>query len=129
MASGVPNCLPGFEPENIQRLLNTFFTTIDRQFPDKIIVWSEWDHEHLDKAAGYLTNSLGYTRGKDFLEAYGYKVVQNRDEIPSTRELILDEEPQEDYLPPVMEQPLRRNVVTKKYCPDCGKRLDEKDFL
>ena len=125
MANGVPHYLPGFEPENIQRLLNTFFVTIDRQFPDKIIVWSEWDHEHLDKAAGYLTNSLGYTRGKDFLEAYGYKVVQSRSEIPFTREMMpIEEEQQEEYYPPIMDQPVRRNTMPKKYCPDCGTPMD-----
>lgn len=125
MTNGVPHYLPGFEPENIQRLLNTFFDAVDNQFPDKIIVWSEWDHEHLDKAAGYLTNNLGYTRGKEFLEAYGYKVVQYRDEIPSTREMMpIEEDDEEEYYAPVYERPVRSPAVPKKYCSECGTPMD-----
>ena len=81
MSSGIPNFLPGMEPENIQTLLKSFFGELDEYFSDNIIVWSEWNHERWDKAAGYLCKTLGYTRGKDFLEAYGYQVVQDRSQI------------------------------------------------
>lgn len=85
MTNGVPNYLPGLEPENIKKLLNTFFSEIDKSFPDKTIVWSEWNHEKLDKPAGYLCKYLGYSRGTDFLNAYGYSVVMERDNRSTER--------------------------------------------
>ena len=84
MAESIPNYLPGMEPENVQNLLNEFFREIDAQFPDKIIIWPEWNHNRWDKAAGYLCKTLGYDRGKDFLEAYGYEVVQSRADVPTS---------------------------------------------
>ena len=74
--TSVPNYLPGFEPENIQNLLKSFFAEVDKNFPDKRIIWAEWNHERMDKAAGYLCKYLGYSRGKEFLETYGYTVIQ-----------------------------------------------------
>lgn len=74
--SSAPKYLPGMEPDNIQNLLGTFFAEVDNMFPDKKILWQDWNHARWDKAAGYLCKNLGYTRGKDFLEAYGYTVIQ-----------------------------------------------------
>lgn len=86
MTNGVPNYLPGLEPENIKKLLSTFFSEIDKSFPDKTIVWSEWNHEKLDKPAGYLCKYLGYSRGTDFLNAYGYSVVMERERTVVSKE-------------------------------------------
>ncbi len=71
-----PKYLPGMEPDNIQHLIGSFFSEIDSTFPDKKIYWNEWNHARWDKAAGYLCNYLGYSRGKDFLEAYGYSIME-----------------------------------------------------
>lgn len=86
MANGVPNYLPGFEPDDVKKLLRSFFGEIDRCFPDKKIVWSEWNHEKLDKPAGYLCKYLGYSRGTDFLNAYGYSVVMEREQEDAPKE-------------------------------------------
>ena len=104
MANGVPNYLPGFEPENIKQLLDKFCNELDRRFPDKIIVWSEWDHDRLDKAAGYLVKNLGYSKGAEFLEAYGYTVVQSREEIQTNES-------------PTIE-------VKRSFCPNCGAEIE-----
>lgn len=71
-----PKYLPGMEPDNLQHLIGSFFSEIDSAFPDKKIYWNEWNHARWDKAAGYLCNYLGYSRGKDFLEAYGYSIME-----------------------------------------------------
>ena len=124
MASGVPNYLPGFEPENIKPLLITLLNDLDAYFPDKIIVWSEWNHEKWDKAAGFLCKNLGYSRGTEFLEAYGYSIVQNRDEITNS-----------SYIEPVKEPPqakrtysesnsANRRQAKRAFCPNCGEELE-----
>lgn len=125
MSDGIPNYLPGMEPENIQNLLNSFFGEIDELFTDKIIVWSEWNHDRWDKAAGYLCKTLGYSRGKDFLEAYGYKIVQERDLYIGSKksgELI---ENSEDESFPVPDQPSpgKKNSTTIKK-PSTGKKTN-----
>ena len=82
MSNATPTYLPGFEPENIKRLLDTFLDDVNKTFPDGVIVWSEWKHEKWDKAAGFLCQNLGYAKGLDFLEAYGYSIVQTRAQAP-----------------------------------------------
>ena len=105
MDDGVPNYLPGFEPENIKRLLDTFFATLDKQFPDKIIIRSEWNHEKWDNAAAYLCKSLGYAKGSEFLQAYGYQIVQ-------TREPIHDYE--KNLEPQNKEKPVKKEIQQKQ---------------
>ena len=92
MANGVPNYLPGFEPDDIKKLLSSFFAEIDKSFPDKVIIWSEWNHERMDKAAGYLCKYLGYSRGKDFLEAYGYAILQEEEKSSSNSHLVKNQD-------------------------------------
>ena len=72
---------PGSEPEEIKKLLDVFLSALDNSFPDGIIIWDEWNHEKWDKPAGYLCKSLGYSKGADFLRAYGYQILQSR--VPS----------------------------------------------
>lgn len=110
MAESIPNYLPGMEPENVQNLLNEFFREIDAQFPDKIIIWPEWNHNRWDKAAGYLCKTLGYDRGKDFLEAYGYEVVQSRADVPTSASH--QEEVEEIW--DVQKKPVVNNLKQKK---------------
>lgn len=87
MAENLPKYLPGFEPESLQNLVESFFGEVDKVFPNKTIVWSEWDHDRFDKAAGYLCKQLGYSNGKDFFSAYGYDVIiLKSDKRESSRE-------------------------------------------
>lgn len=71
-----PYYLPGFEPEEIRPLINSFFSVVNKEFPDKIIIINEWNHQW-DNAANMLCKKLGYSKGKDFLEAYGFSVVND----------------------------------------------------
>lgn len=80
----MPKYLPGFEPENIKKSLALLFSKIDKVFPDKKIIWSEWDHERWDKAANTLCRALEYKSGRAFLETYGYMVVQRREDLPQS---------------------------------------------
>lgn len=72
----IPKYLPGFEPVNIRKYLDVFFSDVNRVFPDKRIVWSEWNHERWDNAANSLCKALGYNSGRAILEAYGYVIIQ-----------------------------------------------------
>lgn len=74
MTNDLPNYLPGFEPEKVQTYLQTFFNEVDKDFPDKKIVWAEWNHSKYDRATDYLCKCLGYSSTQDFLNAYGYEV-------------------------------------------------------
>ncbi len=73
-----PKYLPGFEPEELKSLVNSFFSVINESFPDKVIIRSEWNHQW-DNAANNLCRYLGYSNGYDFLRAYGYRVVNIND--------------------------------------------------
>ena len=75
--SSLPKYLPGFEPENVRVQLDKFFAVINKAFPDGIVYESEWDHAHWDNAAGMLCRYLGYSRGSEFLEAYGYTFIKS----------------------------------------------------
>ena len=75
MENNMPKYLPGFEPEEIADLLKSFFQQIDKSFPDMVIVWSEWNHTELDETAKYFCDYLGYKDVRDFLQAYGYRIV------------------------------------------------------
>ncbi len=77
MANGGP-ITPGREPENIKKLLDVFLADLDKAYPDGVVVWNEWNHEKWDKVAGFLCKNLGYTKGADFLQAYGFEIVQER---------------------------------------------------
>ena len=114
MANGAPNYLPGFEPENIKPLLATLLNDLDASFPDKTVVWSEWNHEKWDKAAGFLCKNLGYSRGTEFLEAYGYSIVQNREDIVTTRnEIPLEEKQPDSHKTSNKKQPAKRKNSIK----------------
>ena len=65
------------ESQDIQEQLNALLAEIDKSFPDKIIVWSEWKHEEWDSTASYLCNVLGYPNGRSFLSAYGYRIAKD----------------------------------------------------
>ncbi len=141
MAESIPNYLPGMEPENIQKLLDSFFGEINDLFPDKVIVWSEWNHARWDKAAGFLCKTLGYSKGKDFLEAYGYSVVMKREypkhSIPdeksaskSIRNSSLNQprsvsnDLEEKYIQcPKCKRVIREGI---RVCPDCGFKISYK---
>ena len=89
MLEEVPNCIPEFEPDEEKRL-NSFFEEIDNNFPDKVIIWSEWNHELLDKDAAFLCKYLGYPNGRSFLEAFGYTILEGRkEEVEKTQKNIL----------------------------------------
>lgn len=75
--SSLPKYLPGFEPENVRAQLDKFFAVINKAFPDGIVYESQWDHAHWDNAAGMLCRYLGYARGSEFLEAYGYTFIKS----------------------------------------------------
>lgn len=78
MKECTPKFLPGFEPDDIKPLVDSFFTVINKAFPDKVVVTSEWNHQAWDNAANMLCKKLGYSKGKEFLEAYGFSVVSER---------------------------------------------------
>ncbi len=63
------------EPEDIQLMLNAFLGELNESFPNKVIIWSMWNHEQWDKKANYLRKSLEYKSGIAFLEAYGFKII------------------------------------------------------
>ena len=82
-----PKYLPGFEPDDIKPLVDSFFDVINRVFPDKVVVRNEWNHQW-DNAANMLCRKLGYINGKDFLEAYGYRITDVKSNtIPITESI------------------------------------------
>ena len=76
-SASFPNFLPGFEPENVRPALERFLAVMEKEFPDKKIPGSSWNHEKWDKAASMLCKVLGYTNGSEFLEAYGFTVERD----------------------------------------------------
>ncbi len=66
--------------DTTQMLLDTFLSVLNEAFPDKHIIWDKWDHQHWDEAANSLRDSLGFSNGRSFLEAYGYTIVENNNE-------------------------------------------------
>ncbi len=76
-STSLPKYLPGFEPKELKSLVNSFFSVINESFPDKVIVRSEWNHQW-DNAANYLCRTLGYSSGKDFLESYGFCIIDDK---------------------------------------------------
>ena len=85
MENRKPSYSPGEEPSDIKKLLDVFLADVDKKFPDGTIVWSEWNHEKWDKPAGFLCNKLGYSRGAEFLRAYGYEIVKEREPKPEKK--------------------------------------------
>lgn len=65
---------PGEEPLEIKAKLTKLFDMLDEAFPDRLILWADWDHRAWDRLAGELVKELGYERGLYFLNAYGYYV-------------------------------------------------------
>ena len=124
MANGAPNYLPGFEPDNIKPLLDTLLNDLDASFPDKTVVWSEWNHEKWDRAAGFLCKNLGYSRGTEFLEAYGYSIVQTRDEIPTTKHVAPVREQVQRQQTYSESSPTSRRQSKRAFCPNCGEELE-----
>lgn len=76
-SASFPNYLPGFEPENVKPALDRFLAVMEKEFPDKKIPGSAWNHEKWDKAAAMLCKVLGYGSGSEFLEAYGFTVMKD----------------------------------------------------
>lgn len=72
--NGVIEWFPGREPEEIRKKLEELFAMLDEAFPDRVILWYQWDHEKWDRLAGWLCHTLGYSRGLYFLTNYGYTV-------------------------------------------------------
>lgn len=97
--TSIPKYLPGFEPDDIKPLVDSFFTVINKAFPDKVIVTSEWNHQAWDNAANMLCKKLGYSKGKDFLEAYGFSVVNERQaaELTSKKQSSIQNVPPVEY--------------------------------
>ena len=77
-SSEMPKYRLGEEPESIRLYLNALLQDIEAIFPDKIIVWEEWNHERWDKAVHALCRALGYSQTGDLLSAYGFFVVRRR---------------------------------------------------
>lgn len=80
--------IPGQEPEEIKEKIELLFSDIEKYFPNKRIIWSLWNHDRWDKAAGYLCSWLGYSKGSDFLKAYGYTIEteEKKPEAPAPKE-------------------------------------------
>lgn len=101
-----PRWLPGQEPVELQKSLAAFFDHVDRAFPDRLIVWANWDHANWDRNALALCRALGYSRGAAFLTAYGYGIDTGDQLIParprpeepepSAKTEALPEQPAED---------------------------------
>lgn len=66
---------PGEEPAELRLLLDELFSCLDAAWPDKIIVWADWDHAAWDRLATRLCAGLGYPYGAMFLTAYGYSIL------------------------------------------------------
>ena len=64
---------PGMEPERIKKRMKTLFDKLNSAYPDKNIVGLYNDHKQWGKTVTELYRELGYSDGKSFLEAYGYK--------------------------------------------------------
>ena len=47
--------IPGKEPEDMKIILDSFLQELNTAFPDKRIIWKEWNHARWDKTAGYLS--------------------------------------------------------------------------
>lgn len=116
MEENTPKYLPGFEPEEIKSLTDSFFTVIDKTFPDKVIIRNEWNHQAWDNAANLLCKKLGYSNGKDFLEAYGYRIVD--DKSNAVAELASVQLPSSDALPEAancfISEEHQKNIKTLK---------------
>lgn len=77
---------PGEEPQELKKLLGEFFKRLDSSWPDRTIIWAEWDHAALDKPAARLCTALGYfPHGAKFLTAYGYSILTDRGLIEADR--------------------------------------------
>lgn len=64
---------PGAEPENLKKRIRTLFDKLDSAYPDKNIVGLHNEHKKWGETVTKLYKELGYSDGKSFLEAYGYK--------------------------------------------------------
>ncbi len=97
--------LLGNEPEDIQIILKPFLQELMGAFPDKVIVWNNWNHGRWDKAASYLCNSLGFQNGRSFLESYGFKIAVDSN-VAQNCSLCGKKIP-----------------TGSKYCPHCGNKI------
>lgn len=71
--------LPGEEPQELKALLGEFFSRLNALWPNKTIVWADWDHAALDRPAARLCTALGYyPHGARFLTAYGYSILTDK---------------------------------------------------
>ena len=106
----MPEYVPGQEPEEIKEKISLLFSDIEKTFPDRTIIWSQWNHDRWDKAAGYLCSWLGYNKGSDFLKAYGYNIV-NEEKSPAVTEQKQPQAPKEKKVskpkPAEAEEPLK----------------------
>lgn len=76
--------VPGEEPQELKALLGEFFSHINALWPNKTIVWADWDHAALDRPAARLCTALGYyPHGAKFLTAYGYSILTDKGLIES----------------------------------------------
>lgn len=69
--------LEGMEQEQVQHMREQFCKILEECFPDKQIVWKNWDHQRLDDLGNALCKALGFAYGGDFLLSLGYTVVTN----------------------------------------------------
>lgn len=86
---------PGYDQAEVESCLESFFDQLARQYPDRVITWSTWDHENWDRPAKHLCRALGYSRGKELFNAFGYDVVdpvakETRSEQEGTTEVQKD---------------------------------------
>ena len=74
----MPIYSPGNEPDRIKDRIKTLFERIDSAYPDKIIVGLHSNHKKMGETVSEIYKALGYESGKDFLEAYGYKLIHTQ---------------------------------------------------
>lgn len=79
--------LPGQEPEDIKRRIETLFAKLDGAYPDKIIIGLHKEHKKWGETVTKLYRLLGYPNGNAFLEAYGYTVKQGASGRPAGKHM------------------------------------------
>lgn len=83
--------LPGQEPEDIKRRIETLFAKLDGAYPDKIIIGLHKEHKKWGETVTQLYRILGYSSGNEFLKAYGYTVNPAGGQRTVNPKAIIDE--------------------------------------
>ena len=84
--------MPGNEPANIRRRIDTLFKKLNDAYPDKQIIRLQTTHKKWAETVTELYRILGYSDGRSFLEAYGYTVVRGEGGRPSNNyAAVIDE--------------------------------------